>query len=454
MNILEELDSPGEWFIDRNKGILYFWPPEPLKTSDVAVSVLDSAMVSVDGASNINIENIVFECSRGNAVEIRGGKNNRIAGCTIRNIGGNGIVIYGGVENGVLSCDIYDVGNGGIILNGGDRQTLTPGNNYAVNNHIHHYSRINRTYQAAVTLDGVGNKMSHNLIHDAPHMGVSFNGNEQLLDFNEIHDIAQETGDVGAFYIANDWTQRGNIIKHNYFHHIHGPGAAGARSVYLDNWSSGTTIYGNVFYKAGMATLIGGGRDNLIENNVYVECDPSVWIDARGTTWADFWFNGKVTILFDMMKKMNYSQPPYSVKYPELLTLQSDEPALPKGNAVVRNVSYGGKWLGFFDPMDENILLMKDNLIADNVLMTKGLNSSKVENESVVYKNGEPKITDEFTKKGNVVMTGDPGFVDLKNNNFRLKDDSPAYKLGFKPIPFEKIGLYTDEFRKKLPDAH
>lgn len=45
---------------------------------------------------------------------------------------------------------------------------------------------------------------------------------------------------------------------------------------------SGDQLIGNVFYRAGRAAFIGGGRDNLIENNVFIECENAVHIDSRG----------------------------------------------------------------------------------------------------------------------------------------------------------------------------
>ena len=39
LNILEELDAPGEWYLDRGTGILYFYPPEPLEQGQVLVSL-------------------------------------------------------------------------------------------------------------------------------------------------------------------------------------------------------------------------------------------------------------------------------------------------------------------------------------------------------------------------------------------------------------------------------
>ena len=56
-----------------------------------------------------------------------------------------------------------------------------------------------------------------------------------------------------------------------------------------------------------------------------------------------------------------------------------------------------------------------------------------------------PYLTDQ---QDNLVDT-DPLFVDAANGNFQLRDDSPAYKLGFQKIPAEKIGLYKDEYRRQ-----
>ena len=447
LNVLEELDTPGEWYLDRTRGILYFWPASPINEGDANISILEELMVSLEETSYITIQGIIFEGTRASAIKIEGGTNNKIAGCTMRNIGNIGAIISGGKQNGIISCDIYETGDGGIRISGGDRKTLTPAGNYATNNHIHHYSRVNRTYRPAIIISGVGNFISHNYIHDAPHMGVAFSGNEHILEFNEIHDIALETGDVGAFYIGRDWTQRENIIRHNFFHHIQGPGLHGAMSVYLDDWASGTTIYGNVFYKAGRAAFIGGGRDNTVENNIFVECAPSVHVDARGLGWASYYFDGTTTTLTDRMDAVKYNEPPYSERYPELLTLYDDDPAIPKYNRIIHNVSYGGRWLDLYDGLDFSIVTVKNNLISDPELCKWRRKDKK---DFITYTFGEKEIMDEL--KDNMIVDVDPGFVDLENGNFQLKSDSPAYKLGFKRIPIEKIGLYSDEYRKSLPD--
>jgi hypothetical protein len=351
----------------------------------------------------------------------------------------------------VQSCDIYQVGDGGVHIEGGVRKTLTPGNHKVDNCDIHHYSRVNRTGRPAVTLLGVSNTLSHNHIHDAPHVGVWFGGNGHLLEYNDVHDLAKETGDVGAFYIGRDWTCRDNVIRYNYFHQLYGPGLHGVMAVYLDDFSSGTTIFGNVFYQSGRSAFVGGGRDNTIDNNLFIECGPSVHVDARGIGWANYCFDRDNphfnSVMFDRMDSMNYSKPPFSEKYPELLTLYEDDPAIPKGNQIINNVSVGGRWLDLYNGVNFSTVKVQNNFIADSlVLKWTKVNGGPTD----TYTQSDQEITSIFEKGGNKVFLGDVKVLDLKNGIPHLDPSSPVFELGFKPIPFDEIGLVQDGFRKVL----
>ena len=448
-NILEELDMPGEYYLDHHSGILYFWPPAPIESGDAFVSLLDQTMCVLDGTSYLSIEGLIFEGARGNGIEINGGRHNQIAGCTIRNIGNVGIIVQGGNDHGVLSCDIYDTGDGGIRLEGGDRLTLSTGRHYATNNHIYRFSRINLTSRHAVQVRGVGNLVSHNRIHDAPHEAIYFGGNEHIIEFNEIFNIVKETGDAGAIHTGRDYTWRGNMIRFNYFHDLHGPGRFGVMGVYLDDFMSGTTVYGNIFYRAGRAMFIGGGRDNVVENNIFVDCEASVHIDARGTTWAGYYFDGTYNVLTDRMQAVNYDQSPYSEHYPELLSYYDDDPAVPKNNRVLRNVSMSQKWLDIEDGVDVNLLRMEGNLIADSVLCYWRGPEIKDALTGTVFTRADTAFVGKLT--GNQLILGDPGFVDASKRDFRLQKESPAFNLGFQPVSMDSIGLYRDKFREQLP---
>lgn len=150
---------------------------------------------------------------------------------------------------------------------------------------IHDYSRRERTYQPGVRLEGDGCRVTHNDIHDAPHQAISFSGNDHTIEFNDIRDVCQETSDAGAIYAMRDWAGRGNRVVCNYIHDVTGYENKGANGVYLDDNFSSATIFGNVFRTVKRAIHLGGGRENLVENNLFVDCPHALHIDERGLGW-------------------------------------------------------------------------------------------------------------------------------------------------------------------------
>ena len=406
-NVLPELDSPGEWYLDRDTSILYFWPPASLSTGKTMVSVVRD-LFRLSDVSNITIQGLIIEDGRGSGIVVNDGKNVRITACTIRNMGNWAVRITGGAHDGVAGCDIYQTGQGGIHLEGGDRKTLTPAGHYADNNYIHNTSRWDPVYQQAIALYGVGNSATHNLISNIPHIAIGFSGNEQTIEFNEIHDAVSQSNDAGAIYTSppdETWTMRGHKIRYNYLHNIYGFKNKGCLGVYLDDCFSSADISSNIFYDVATPILIGGGRDNIMTNNMFINCGKAFSIDARGLGWAksvgDFATKEIISL--------NYKQPPWSVKYPELLNILEDEPLAPKGNIMARNICWGGKW-GFTEDKAMPYVKFENNL--DNI---------------------------------------DPHFSGKPPADFNLNAKSPAFKLGFHKIPFEKIGVYKSSDRASWP---
>jgi len=398
-NLLCEIDQPGEWCLDRQAGVLYFWPPSPIASGNAVVSILENLIVMND-AAHVAIRGLDLEHVRGTAVVIEGALENQIAGCTVRNVGGWAVNLKG-EKSSVSGCEIDATGDGGISLGGGDRSTLTPAGLLAENNHIHHWSRWNRMNRQGIALSGVGNRAAHNLLHDAPHTAIYFHGNDHLIEFNEIHHVCSESNDAGAIYAGRDWTMRGTVIRHNYLHHLSGFEGRGCIGIYLDDLFSGTLISGNVFYEVPRAAYIGGGRDNRIEFNLFVDCDPAVHVDSRGLGWAHRWPTEWIAEIREKrtLSGVRYDQPPFSERYPDLPRLLERDPAAPFGSVIAHNLRVGGTWSG-------------------------------------VDKKAEPYVT--FTDN---IQDLDPGFVDAAKANFQLREDFPAYRRGFKPIPTGEIGL-------------
>ncbi|GKX28009.1 hypothetical protein SH1V18_04890 [Vallitalea longa] len=433
-NLLSEMDMPGEWYLDRTNGKMYIYPEGNILESKVQLSILDTPLFKLDGASYINIEGFTFELSRSDGVMMLNASDNLVASCTFRRLGQRAVVIgnpgglhhadidpatvpEGGTNNGIVGCEIYETGAGGVFVAGGDRVTLTAGNNYVENNHFNDFARIIRTYTPAITLKGVANRASHNLIHNAPHFAIDFYGNDHVIENNELYNVVYETSDAGAIYTGRDWTYRGNIIRDNYIHNIPSIGGLGSHGIYLDDAMSSAEITGNVFYDiSSKAFLIGGGRDNIVDNNIMIDCGQSVFIDDRLLNWASAAAQAPDGTNYKRLMNMPYQQEPWSSKYPKLVDIWSDNAAYPKGNVVTDNV---------------------------------------------IYKSGSMSIVSKASQYGTInnnitfSSSDNPGFVDENSNNFNLRSDSAIYDQlpDFQPIDFDNMGLKVDAYRTELNSA-
>ena len=456
LNILEELDAPGEWFLDRDSGIVYFWPPGDLQQGEVNFPQLQEPMLVLRGTQYVSVRGLIFEASRDKAIVVEGGSHNEIAGCTIRNMGAGVAVVIGGSNNRIQSCDVYELAGAGITLEGGDRATLTPAHNEAVNCDIHHVGRVYRTYHGAFNLRGVGNRIAHCWIHEVPHQGIGYSGNDHIIEYCDFEKIAQETGDVGAIYAAADWTFMGNEFRYNYFHNIHGPGQLGCNTIYPDLPVGGIHLHHNIFFDVDQGFYTNSGRGLVIENNIFVRAGRSI---GFGVWTRDSMFQeGGAWRMVEKLKEVKYDQPPYSTRYPVLLQLAEDfskgveeivQRELPKGNLIRRNISWGGGVFVRLGPLASlEDVRVEENLIADENVFAGSFTG---DGNSRTFRQGNKEVEEVLGSWGNIIVDGDPGFDGLRTQDFRLSDNSPAHSLGIEAIPLDEIGLQIDEYRTSLP---
>ncbi len=402
-NLLPELDQPGEWYLDRDSGLLYFWPPSPLTDAEVVVSVVPT-LVKMKDVAHVSFNGLIFEGCRSTALSLSNVTGVRVERSVIRNTGHWGVSLSGR-DSGIVGCDLYNLASGGVSMSGGDRKTLTPAGLYVDNCHMYRFGRWNPICKPGVQVNGVGNRVTHNLFNDAPHMAIMWGGNDHLFEYNEFHSVVHGANDAGIMYAGYNPAMRGHMIRYNYFHHVYGFHDKGCNGVYLDDMFCSATIYGNVFYKVPRAAFIGGGHDNVVDNNIFVDCKPALHVDARMMGWA----HKSVPTMKQRLEAVPYKEEPWRSRYPQLLTYLEGNYAEPRGNLVTRNICWGGSW--------------------DQI---------------------EGKARPGVTLEKNLVGV-DPLFVDAAKEDFRLKPESPAWELGFERIPIEKIGLYEDQLRASWP---
>lgn len=416
-NLPEEITTPGEWVVDRASGLLYFWPPAPLAGAEIVVSLLETPLIELKGASHVVLQDLVLEAGRGELIKIEGGAHNRVTGCTLRNAGTRGATISGD-DNGIERSEISGSGDGGVSLSGGTRASLTAAANFVRNCTIHHFGRWSWTYHPAVSVSGVGQQVTHNVLSEAPHSAIIFNGNEHLFAFNEIHHVCRYSSDAGAIYTGRDWGYRGNRIEHNFIHHISSNFEGyGVHGIYLDDCVSGIRVFGNVLYQiSDNAVMHGGGRDNLIENNVMARCGRALYSDSRGLTAI----NNTPGDSWNLLERLRadgiqYKQPPWSTAYPKLALVPND-------------------WSVISDPTKlwrypQGCVFSRNAAFANTTFKKEG-------------NYGGTGTFDKFAELKDNIEDQDLHFVDEAKLDLTLRSTSPALAIpGFAPIPFASIGI-------------
>lgn len=337
-NAIADLDAPGEWSVDYKNKRIYFWPPSPLTNGDVEISIAKSAFI-FNRLKNFTLENLSVDAFLGNGIELNDVDVATIKNITVSNVGNTGILLSGR-RSKILDSRVSNTGSSGISIQGGDRKTLTEGNLLIQNANIKNVGRFYRTYNPNVSISGVGNSLIGSVLSESPHSAVVFSGNNHLIKSNTIFNVVTETDDAGAIYTGRDWTSRGTIIERNHFYAIgdYSGSSFGTKGVYLDDQASGITVRRNVFEGLGQSVFIGGGRDNNVIENLFLNSKAAILLDARGMTWQKNTSLDPTGIFQKHLYMFNVFNKPYSVQYPNLGTLLDDGVGIPKYNIFKSNV--------------------------------------------------------------------------------------------------------------------
>lgn len=484
-NILDELDQPGEYYVDKNSGILYFYPTnENFQYFNVGVFNGES-MIKTDGASHITFSGISFENTRGNAIYFRGGDSCRVEYCTIKNIGGNAVrlgnrkevtythwvsynwkdwtendalnpaqtatkaikvwseynrsVAYRGKNHGVYGCKIKNTGVAGIEISGGNAYTNEESGYYVENCDISFVGQNKRTYEAAVTYMAHGMTIKNNTISHIP--GTAINGYMTKAEIigNEIFDVLTESQDMGVIY--TNYTCMGLDIKinNNYFHDvlpehdITSPTTTISQrsTIAFDNqYTNGCEIKNNVIKNIPRGAFLNDMHE--VENNVFIDCYEPVC--TRNAT-DHFYPIKEGTEAFTPDNILGggsehsgftycwpiFADEGYGEKYTALWNEQY--PKVMKWIEIIKSQKHEGK---LFYKIKNNLIVNKDQfLYANHVRMDDVVLAQNV----------------GVSEQGNNNYISDTSvFVDWTNGNYQLTPDA-AKKYGLNVIDMSKIGV-------------
>lgn len=473
-NLLEELDQPGEWCFDQETNTLYFWPPAGRAEDAVVTIPVTDRLIELRASTGEPVRHLRFsglgftqtltlfpnpmalepdyvDCNRPNsggyAFYMEGAEHCVVENCRFDQVGGDAIRLHGyNGHNRIAGNEIVEAGAQGICLahldfwpydfppvwRGQEERLRSVSSrlpwavgNVISDNHIHHCGVIDN-FGAGIHVHGLNcdhNVISHNLIHDMPHHAIyfsmGFGPNE--IEYNDVHTLCLVMADAGGIY-SNRWCilegdsvlGNNNVIRFNRIRDVRGVHPFSRKvdltlnlrsqdriltpyftwGIYFDNSPQRALVYGNITEgNVWGGVFLGGGygqpADCLVENNVLVES--SVY-------------------QFDLgMKDAS------------------------RGNRFVRNIVY------YQNPEAALLRLQSAEGIREcdyNVYFHAGGNGT-------LRAVGLPQESfDNWRKLGFDAhsLVADPLFVDAAKGDFRLRPESPAWKVGFKPIPVEKIG--------------
>ncbi|GAA4441141.1 hypothetical protein GCM10023188_39310 [Pontibacter saemangeumensis] len=438
-NVWEGLDEPGEWYLNRKTGKLYYIP---LPGEDMAkvevVAPFTEKFITIEGdpLQNQYVEHITFDkldfsytnwqLPPGNsnddqgsasvpaAITLTGARHIAFTNCEVKNIGTFAFEVgKGSTYNQFIYNTISQIAAGGFRVNGGtdeDPPVLRTGNNIISDNDLHHFGEVYPSAVGVLLMQTYGNRVEHNNIYNGWYTGVSVGwewgyqrsiSRDNIIAYNHIHTIGQGLlSDMGGIYTLG--VSPGTIIRNNLIHDVQA-NQYGGWGIYNDEGSSYLLVENNVVYNTNFAGYnIHYAKEITVRNNVFALGKLAQLSRGKSEPHKSVYFENNIIYWKEgELLSENWSDQPYPFY------------RKPEGKVQEANSTFEMDWNIYFNP--------------DMPL------------EKVSY-NGKTWEAWHSMGKDQHSEYADPLFVDPENHDFRLRAESPAFKLGFKPIDISTVG--------------
>ncbi|MBA7480383.1 hypothetical protein ES707_15837 [subsurface metagenome] len=385
-NVREGMTRQGQWYLDRTAGKLVYWPlPGEDMTKAVVFAPTIESIIRIQGtrdrpASDITVRGLALSVTT-TPLEAGGFGAGKFKGA---------ISITSAQNCRLLELEIVNVGGQGIKASGSSLRIercnvhhtgacgikCSGTSNVVVDNHIHD---VGLTYPSAIALQGGGRdcEISHNEIHETPYTAINWGGQNNRIEHNLIYHAMQELHDGAGIYC---FAGKGLVLRGNFIRDIIDTGGYGASAYYLDERSEDCLVEGNLSVGIVRPSHNHMAKNNTIRNNVFISD-----ADARLT----------------FPKSSNYT-------------------------------------------VEKNIICAKGKIVLENPdAITRLRNNVLFSAEGIVQcrklKNYSHSGTYQLkAEEGNLLV--DPLIVEFKRGTVRFAPDSPAGKLGIKPIDVSGAG--------------
>jgi hypothetical protein len=458
-NVFEELDSPGEYYIDKNTGVLYLYPTKDMSAATVKVSRFEGGfMFDARDASYITFSGLTAELTKSSVLRIMGGRNIAVEGCTFKNFGLRGVRIgdnalssfdflsaYGtsqfqeyldlipasenGFDHSIRGSTFLNAGNEAAWIASGNVGYRQRGGAVFEGNVVKFAGIIGSMYRSGVTLYGCGITVKNNSFRFCRGQAVHGFVVDTEIIYNEFADSPCEMAEDNGTVYLNWRTQNDGVkIRYNYFHDVTNVGSSGSGygfafrgAGYYDTNMPFSDFSYNVVYNyphssyffihVAPRTAIGNIQ---IDTLATFESIPTQFIrdEYNGETGRQYLENDS-SGLGPHYNSGIYSGDLWRQNYPELY-------------------EYYEYMLG-----EKQDLYLSMTDIRDNIVVYLA--------RQISFPAGElPPEMDVDPKYGgfgnNHYFTSDPGFADYRNYDFQLSKET-AQKLGVEWIDMEKIGV-------------
>lgn len=439
-NVFEALDSPGEWYLNRAKGILYYMPlPEENMNSVEVIAPAITRLVSFEGipleqkyVQYINFKNLDFSHSlfvlpAGNSnsgqgsssvsacFPMQGTRYCSFENCTVKNIGTFAFEIGNGCSNNhFIHNTLTHLAGGGFRVNGGavgSNPLIRTGFNVISDNSVSYYGEVYPSAVGILLMHTQGNTVSHNLIHHGFYTGISIGwvwgyypsiSRDNIIEYNYIHHIGQGLlSDMGAIYTLG--LSPGTVIRNNLIHDVESAGYGGW-GIYMDEGTAQLVVENNIVYNTKFSAFnVHFCKEVTVRNNIFalsrIELLQRQRVEPHQSLFFEnnilYWTQGKLL-------SADWVDDPYT------FYVNGQEPKTRQMTSTF-SIDYNV----YFNP----------NLTADSVRFGK-------------------QTFAQWNARGKDVHSiyADPMFVNAANFDFRLKPESPAFRFGFKPIDMSTVG--------------